>query len=1570
MAISPLTLIFNSVNNASPGIRQIIDDIKSNFIAVGQLSHAYNDIEGVINKFVGAGRQAYQQLIGQNVELQNQLLATQASIAATNKIISLGAEIKDPTKAILALKEPTDQAIASLRKGSLDLVGVTSRDLVPVFQLIAQQSASIGANLNDSSKLTLSFAAALGTLQIPLYRARQEVDSILQGQITSDSQLAKSIGLNNEMVSKWKAQGTVVEKLTERLAAFRAGNQLAAQTVSGITSNIREIFDEVSRVAGSELLKPIVDQLTIVYNFLKDNQALIGDVANNVVTFFLAIGTKLGEAVAILQPVIETLAKTLFTQLSAEGSAAATVITQLVNVFVSLVVAAAPLLKILADITGVVAELLNSDLGRVFLQTVIYVNLLNTAFIEAKLAIDLFTLSIALSNSGVLGLIPGLNAVIAAIGKFSVAFTLSGGGLAGLQAGLSSLVAGLFVTKGAVVGLYTALTPLAAGFALAATAAAGLGLALLLVEKYRLRDNLKELSGFTTLVNERADAARNLAAELIKLNNAEKTTGKLTPEEEKRRTQLSKNAANEIETLRSLQEDIKASGVSGTESLIGGLNVSITQLQRQSGGIKAQVKDIQELGNTYEQLGKQAANALNKFDITSKSPAATQDELEKSASGLVKITAKAFELGQVSAETAREIGKSSSQIAVQRLESVRDDARVTYETQLSAQQEITKIRQAETDKQVKISEIASEKIQALVAGESISQYEGQKRTTEEKIKQLKIQLAAVGQSIKEEQALRNNQINGNPKELVNQAASVQKQITSLELKEKKTRLSDEETAQKRSLGLQLDYLNKLATQKSYIQKLDDDSFTLQTQRDDLTAKSQDSGKLTADEQLKARVLDSQLTQLAGQKVVAQKTLQEDNKSLQDKKVQQQKFSTEITTNEGQQTDRRRKQAIKDFDDQIQILDSSNERKQITQEQFNLRSFELEKGKAKLELIQISERQARLIEQQKRTGKVDKEGQEQLDTERAASEKKIVVSTEKFHQTQVKAATNAIDAEQKELAASYADGQVSQENYNAQSLAITQARLKIELDEVNYQRSRLKAGDKQGGDALDAQQADIRKRSLDAQVQFQDSQVALVERDQRRATSIISQSESERAIEIAKIRLALPTEKAKADQLETQSSRKKLEAQLDAEKEALAKLQALPPYSDPVKEEARQSQIKASRLQTSQFTLSLINNEVQQRERSFGVIEEALKRQEETQQNTSKEQTQNLQKEIQLSDLLVKSLQTQNSLLEARKSLSSSLTSFYEGELGIIKETSHIEIEKRQIAETTAQIKLTAVREQVIVEREILKLNLQQKEAALAQERLTLQASKLDARSNTLTAINDQKIVNANPGATDQQKEASRLKVESSITKEVSLQAQGKILDQKGELNQIQSRIELENFNRKSIVDDDKARLDVAKSRVDIVAGRMEQQRLYEELKNRTNLPDYQAIKSFGLRFDPSIDTPTVTPLNLSKEKLAEYDATIRNQLKLGIPVVNNPNLPTSQLALDTKLVAGASTQKSANTLATSPLNAAVSQVGTVSITNNVYLTKDDLDSAKSSEKILQPLRKELKEIGLALTSNR
>lgn len=252
--------------------KQAVEENKSLFSTLGNVAFAYNNITGAVRSLAAQARPAYDLLIGQNVTLQNQLLSTQATLAATNRVFANGVEINDPGKAIKSLEGPIKQAVAELRQGSLELVGVTSSDLIPVFQQIAGKSSQIGASLSQSKDLTLSFAAALGTLKIPMNQAGQEVNSILMGQIDQNSVLAKSLGITNQQVETYRAQGRLVEFLNGRLAAFREGNKLAAQTIDGVTSNIQELIEEFGRSVGEPLLDPLVSGLNEVYKVLADNK--------------------------------------------------------------------------------------------------------------------------------------------------------------------------------------------------------------------------------------------------------------------------------------------------------------------------------------------------------------------------------------------------------------------------------------------------------------------------------------------------------------------------------------------------------------------------------------------------------------------------------------------------------------------------------------------------------------------------------------------------------------------------------------------------------------------------------------------------------------------------------------------------------------------------------------------------------------------------------------------------------------------------------------------------------------------------------------------------------------------------------------------------------------------------------------------------------------------------------------------------------------------------------------------------------------------------------------------------
>jgi hypothetical protein len=254
----------NTLGGVSSGIFNVVQEI--GFFSLG--------LQG-LQQLVNTG--PFQALIGQNEQLRQQLLSTQSTLAATSNILQGGTRISDPTQAIQALESPVKNAIAQLREGSLDLVGVTSKELVPVFQIVTGQVSQLGVGLDKSVELSLDFAAALGTLGIPLYQANEEIRSILTGTADQNTILYQSLQLNNEQLKKWREQGVLVDKLRERLSAFRAGNALAAQSISGITSNIQEIFDEITRAAGEPLMKPIVAQLDAIYKGLKENRQLYTD---------------------------------------------------------------------------------------------------------------------------------------------------------------------------------------------------------------------------------------------------------------------------------------------------------------------------------------------------------------------------------------------------------------------------------------------------------------------------------------------------------------------------------------------------------------------------------------------------------------------------------------------------------------------------------------------------------------------------------------------------------------------------------------------------------------------------------------------------------------------------------------------------------------------------------------------------------------------------------------------------------------------------------------------------------------------------------------------------------------------------------------------------------------------------------------------------------------------------------------------------------------------------------------------------------------------------------------------
>lgn len=355
-------------------------------------------------------------IIGQNERLQQTLLATAASIVGVQKVLQNGVEIKDPTQAIKALGPQLDEALARIRKGSLDLVGVTSSQLTNSFQIVAQQAGAIGASLNDSADLTLKFSAAIGTLNIPIQGVRQEVNSIFQGTIDQNSQLAKTLNISNAQVANWKAQGTLVKELNNRLQPFVEGNKLAANSISGIASNLIELIENVGLAAGSNLLQPIVKLLDSIYQFLKQNQdaitSFVSDISRNLLNAFLSLSKGIGALFTTSSGAIIEGIKLAFDL----GAIA-------INAFGVALQGVAIVLKPFFDVLATGLGLVN-----------MFVFELKTDPVTQFTA-GIIGLTIAINT----GLIPSLISATVAAGSAAIAFAIAAAPLALLAAGIASI---------------------------------------------------------------------------------------------------------------------------------------------------------------------------------------------------------------------------------------------------------------------------------------------------------------------------------------------------------------------------------------------------------------------------------------------------------------------------------------------------------------------------------------------------------------------------------------------------------------------------------------------------------------------------------------------------------------------------------------------------------------------------------------------------------------------------------------------------------------------------------------------------------------------------------------------------------------------------------------------------------------------------------------------------------------------------------------------------------------------------------------------------------------------------
>lgn len=198
------------------------------------------------------------------VEVNKTLESTRLGIAG---IVASQAELRDSQGTVIEGQEAFNAAtgIASdqLKKLKIDSLQTTATfgQLKDAFQAAISPGLQAGLDLDQIRQLTKEIALAAGALGLDMSQVAQETGAILSGNIDTNAVLAKNLGITNEMVSRWKEQGTLAQELSKRMAGFAQMGDAASKSWAGVTSNMQEAYETLAGLATAGFYDAIKSKL-------------------------------------------------------------------------------------------------------------------------------------------------------------------------------------------------------------------------------------------------------------------------------------------------------------------------------------------------------------------------------------------------------------------------------------------------------------------------------------------------------------------------------------------------------------------------------------------------------------------------------------------------------------------------------------------------------------------------------------------------------------------------------------------------------------------------------------------------------------------------------------------------------------------------------------------------------------------------------------------------------------------------------------------------------------------------------------------------------------------------------------------------------------------------------------------------------------------------------------------------------------------------------------------------------------------------------------------------------------
>lgn len=286
-----------SLQHIGSGSEAAVSGVTALKASLGELVGLVGSLAAVIG-----GGAMFKALVSEGLDYNATLETAKMGITS---LIAAQSDLHDSQGKLLTGTEALDaaQALAEGQLQKLKIAGLqtsaTFKQLAEAYQVAVGSGLGAGLNLDQIRTTTIQITQAAAALGVPMNQINQEVQSILSGTIDMNSRVAKSLGISNEMVDKWKAQNTLADELNKRLEVFAEMGKRITNTWEATKSNMVEAKDTILGMATAGMFDALKDSANKALSGLLDMtkgeirpelKALIDEAR----TGFAALGKEIG----------------------------------------------------------------------------------------------------------------------------------------------------------------------------------------------------------------------------------------------------------------------------------------------------------------------------------------------------------------------------------------------------------------------------------------------------------------------------------------------------------------------------------------------------------------------------------------------------------------------------------------------------------------------------------------------------------------------------------------------------------------------------------------------------------------------------------------------------------------------------------------------------------------------------------------------------------------------------------------------------------------------------------------------------------------------------------------------------------------------------------------------------------------------------------------------------------------------------------------------------------------------------------------------------------------------------